>query len=46
MTGGQGTHTADEAAAIVAKLVLLPPEKLATGKFYICVESKKLISKL
>ncbi|XP_023639244.1 salutaridine reductase [Capsella rubella] len=47
MTGGQGTHTADEAAATVAKLVLLPPDKLASGKFYICLgEPKKIISKL
>ncbi|KAL1226355.1 Salutaridine reductase [Cardamine amara subsp. amara] len=46
MTGGQGTHTADEAAATVAKLVLLPPENLTSGKFYICLEPKKIISRL
>ncbi|KAG7561466.1 Short-chain dehydrogenase/reductase SDR [Arabidopsis thaliana x Arabidopsis arenosa] len=46
MTGGQGTHTADEAAATVAKLVLVPPEKLTSGKFYICLEPKKIIAKL
>ncbi|VVB06280.1 unnamed protein product [Arabis nemorensis] len=46
MTDGQGTHTADEAAATVANLVLLPPEKLTSGKFYMCVEAKKIVSKL
>uniref|UniRef100_A0A1J3EK68 Salutaridine reductase n=1 Tax=Noccaea caerulescens TaxID=107243 RepID=A0A1J3EK68_NOCCA len=46
MTGGQGTHTTDEAAATVAKLVLLPPEKLTSGKFYICLQPTKIISKL
>ncbi|ESQ44115.1 hypothetical protein EUTSA_v10006128mg [Eutrema salsugineum] len=46
MTGGQGTHTAEEAAATIASLVLLHPEKLTSGKFYICVEPKKIISRL
>ncbi|KAF8402390.1 hypothetical protein HHK36_013345 [Tetracentron sinense] len=35
MTRGKGTHTAEAAADIGARLVLLPPEKLPTGKFYI-----------
>ncbi|KAF3525583.1 hypothetical protein F2Q69_00049530 [Brassica cretica] len=38
MTGGQGTHTAEEAAATIATLVLLPPEKLTSGKFFISYE--------
>ncbi|CAH2063511.1 unnamed protein product [Thlaspi arvense] len=46
MTGGQGTHTADDAAATVAKLVLLPPEKLPSGKFYICLDPEKIMSRL
>ncbi|XP_059655793.1 (+)-neomenthol dehydrogenase isoform X2 [Cornus florida] len=35
MTGGKGTHTADAAAEIGAWLVLLPPQELPTGKFYV-----------
>ncbi|XP_034685296.1 (+)-neomenthol dehydrogenase isoform X2 [Vitis riparia] len=35
MTGGKGNHTADAAAGIGARLVLLPPEELPTGKFYL-----------
>ncbi|XP_012833669.1 PREDICTED: salutaridine reductase-like [Erythranthe guttata] len=35
MTGGKGTHTADEAAEVAARLVLLSPEELHTGKFYV-----------
>ncbi|XP_052188889.1 (+)-neomenthol dehydrogenase isoform X2 [Diospyros lotus] len=35
MTGGQGAYTAGEAAEIAAGLVLLPPQQLPTGKFYI-----------
>ncbi|KAG2252335.1 hypothetical protein Bca52824_082471 [Brassica carinata] len=46
MTGGQGTHTAEEAAATIATLVLLPPEKLTSGKFFMCVEPNKIISRL
>ncbi|KAH0918962.1 hypothetical protein HID58_026622 [Brassica napus] len=46
MTGGQGTHTAEEAAATIAMLVLLPPEKLTSGKFFMCVEPNKIISRL
>ncbi|XP_057957229.1 (+)-neomenthol dehydrogenase [Malania oleifera] len=34
MTGGRGTHTADTAAMVAAKLALLPPEELPSGKFY------------
>ncbi|KAA8532146.1 hypothetical protein F0562_006712 [Nyssa sinensis] len=35
MTGGKGTHTADAAADLGARLALLPPGDLPTGKFYI-----------
>ncbi|XP_051133293.1 (+)-neomenthol dehydrogenase [Andrographis paniculata] len=35
MTGGVGTHTADAVAEVGARLVLLPPDDLATGKFYL-----------
>lgn len=35
MTQGQGTHTADEAADVGARLLLLPPQQLPTAKFYI-----------
>ncbi|KAJ4955202.1 hypothetical protein NE237_011985 [Protea cynaroides] len=34
MTRGKGAHTADEAAEIGTTLILLPPHKLSTGKFY------------
>ncbi|XP_021906822.1 (+)-neomenthol dehydrogenase [Carica papaya] len=34
MTGGRGTHSAQDAAEVAASLVLLPPEKLPSGKFY------------
>ncbi|XP_057518850.1 (+)-neomenthol dehydrogenase [Amaranthus tricolor] len=33
MTGGKGSRTADIAANIAAKLALLPPQQLQTGKF-------------
>ncbi|KAJ0246630.1 NAD(P)-binding Rossmann-fold superfamily protein [Hirschfeldia incana] len=46
MTGGQGTHTAEDAAATIATLVLLPPEKLTSGKFFMFLERKKIISRL
>ncbi|CAH2050943.1 unnamed protein product [Thlaspi arvense] len=35
MTGGEGTHTAVEAAELATRLALLPTEELPTGKFYI-----------
>ncbi|KAK3015585.1 hypothetical protein RJ639_007394 [Escallonia herrerae] len=35
MTHGKGTHTADDAADLGARLALLPPEQLPTGKFYL-----------
>ncbi|XP_044499931.1 salutaridine reductase [Mangifera indica] len=35
MTRGKGTHSADEAAQVAARLVLLPPEELSTSKFYV-----------
>jgi NAD(P)-dependent dehydrogenase (short-subunit alcohol dehydrogenase family) len=34
MTRGEGTHTADDSADEVVNLLLLPPELIATGKFY------------
>lgn len=34
MTRGKGTHTAAEAAEVGARLALLPPHELPTGKFY------------
>ncbi|KAJ4896207.1 NAD(P)-binding Rossmann-fold superfamily protein [Raphanus sativus] len=46
MTGGQGTHTAEDAAATIARLVLLPREKLTSGKFFMFLEHKKIISRL
>lgn len=46
MTGGKGKHTADEAASIIADLVLLPWKNLFTGKLCICLEDKRLVSKL
>lgn len=35
MTRGQGTHTADAAAEVVARLALLPPHNLPTGRFFL-----------
>lgn len=35
MTRGKGTHTADDAADIGARLALLQPEELPTGRFYL-----------
>ncbi|KAL5990820.1 hypothetical protein ACLOJK_011725 [Asimina triloba] len=35
MTGGQGSHTADDAAHIGASIALLPHHNLPTGKFFI-----------
>ncbi|XP_010526584.1 PREDICTED: (+)-neomenthol dehydrogenase [Tarenaya hassleriana] len=48
MTGGEGSHTADEAATAAVALVLLPPANLPTGKFYVGPSSghKKIVSKL
>ncbi|XP_022966808.1 (+)-neomenthol dehydrogenase-like [Cucurbita maxima] len=34
MTGGKGTHTADAAAVVGARLALLPPHRLPTGQFF------------
>ncbi|XP_022957511.1 (+)-neomenthol dehydrogenase-like [Cucurbita moschata] len=34
MTGGKGTHTADAAALVGARLALLPPHRLPTGQFF------------
>ncbi|KAL0377001.1 UNVERIFIED_CONTAM: (+)-neomenthol dehydrogenase [Sesamum calycinum] len=46
MTGGKGNHTADAAAAVGARLVLLPAEELSTGKFYVVGSSNAFYSKL
>ncbi|KAL2470133.1 NAD(P)-binding Rossmann-fold superfamily protein [Abeliophyllum distichum] len=35
MTGGKGKYTSQTAAEVAACIVLLPPEKLLTGKFYV-----------
>lgn len=35
MTRGKGTHSADDAAHFAAKLALLPPQLLPTGKFFL-----------
>ena len=35
MTRGKGTHTADDAADIGARLALLQPEELPTGRLYL-----------
>lgn len=34
MTRGKGTHTADAAALVGARLALLPPQRLPTGQFF------------
>ena len=45
MTKGKGTHSADDAAEVGARLALLPPQLLPTGKFYIGF-SPGIVSKL
>ncbi|XP_038678756.1 (+)-neomenthol dehydrogenase [Tripterygium wilfordii] len=35
MTGGKGTHTADDAAAVAAGLALIPAKDMQTGRFYL-----------
>ncbi|KAG6732250.1 hypothetical protein I3842_01G167800 [Carya illinoinensis] len=35
MTGGKGKHTAEGAADVGARLLLLPPQELQTGKFFV-----------
>lgn len=45
MTRGKGTHSADDAAEIGARVALLPLEDLSTGKFYIAT-SNVVCSKL
>ncbi|EXB88317.1 (+)-neomenthol dehydrogenase [Morus notabilis] len=35
MTHGKGTHTADDAAETGARLALLPPHQLPSGKFFV-----------
>ncbi|KAJ4842540.1 hypothetical protein Tsubulata_020823 [Turnera subulata] len=46
MTRGKGTHTADDAAQVGAKLALLPPDELPIGKFYIDFSPGIIRSKL
>ncbi|KAL1535399.1 alcohol dehydrogenase [Salvia divinorum] len=46
MTGGKGLHTADAAAAIGARLALLPADELPTGKFFVIGSSNPIHSKL
>lgn len=45
MTRGKGTHTADDAALVGARLALLPPQDLPSGKFIIGF-SPGIVSKL
>ena len=45
MTGGKGLHTADTVAVIGARLALLPPEELPTGKFFVIGSSDPIYSK-
>lgn len=35
MTGGKGKYSADDAAQVAAMLVLIPPNQLPTGKFFL-----------
>ncbi|KAK4482624.1 hypothetical protein RD792_009788 [Penstemon davidsonii] len=46
MTGGKGTHTAEDAAELGVRLALLPAEQLPTGKFYIVGSRSPVYSKL
>lgn len=46
MTRGRGKYTADDAAEVAAKLALLPPQVLPTGKFYTVNNSGGIYSKL
>ncbi|KAG9446971.1 hypothetical protein H6P81_013099 [Aristolochia fimbriata] len=46
MTHGQGKHTADAAAALAARVALLPPDELPTGKFFSTGGNSSLYSKL
>lgn len=46
MTSGKGTHPANAAAEVAARLVLLPVDELQTGKFYVAGSSNAIHSKL
>ncbi|OIT38065.1 PREDICTED: (+)-neomenthol dehydrogenase [Nicotiana attenuata] len=46
MTGGKGKYTAECAAEIGVRLVLLPPEDLPTGMFYLGSNPPNLYSKI
>ncbi|XP_027120683.1 salutaridine reductase-like [Coffea arabica] len=46
MTGGKGKYTADDVAEVAAKLALLPPQVLPTGKFYTVSNSGGIYSRL
>ncbi|XP_068666984.1 (+)-neomenthol dehydrogenase [Aristolochia californica] len=46
MTGGQGKYTADAVAALAARVALLPPDELPTGKFFSGANSSSFYSKL
>ena len=44
----KGDHTADDAASVGARLALLPPEQIPTGKFFlwVCISGNVIPSKL
>lgn len=44
MTGGKGKHTAEGAADVAARLLLLPPQELPTGKFFVGSSSSSATS--
>ncbi|KAL8479240.1 hypothetical protein ACS0TY_026200 [Phlomoides rotata] len=46
MTGGKGVNTANAVAEVGARLALLAPEELPTGKFYVVESSNAIYSKL
>ncbi|KAL5997992.1 hypothetical protein ACLOJK_008926 [Asimina triloba] len=46
MTRGQGNHTAEMAAEIGARCLLLPPDKLPTGEFFVEKIRRSVYSKL
>ncbi|XP_012075413.1 (+)-neomenthol dehydrogenase [Jatropha curcas] len=46
MTRGKGTHTADAAAEVGARLALLPPQEVPTGRFYVGFVPPSIVSRL
>ncbi|KAK1319367.1 (+)-neomenthol dehydrogenase [Acorus calamus] len=47
MTGGEGVRTAEEAAAVAAGILLLPPWEVPNGKFFVeCSNTPTLYSRL